>query len=60
MRFPTQVQDGIRSLDEHWNGAGKPLGLKGEAIPVNAAVALLAQVVDIFHTERAATPRSPR
>ncbi len=52
MRFSTGVQDGIRSLDEHWNGSGKPLGLKGKAIPVNAAIALLSQVVDIFNTER--------
>ncbi len=52
LRFSTRVQDGIRSLDEHWNGSGKPLGLKAAAIPPAAAIALLAQVVDIFHTER--------
>lgn len=52
MRFSDGVQAGIRSLDEHWNGTGKPLGLRGEAIPTNAAIALLAQVVDVFHTER--------
>jgi HD-GYP domain-containing protein (c-di-GMP phosphodiesterase class II) len=55
MRFSTRVQDGIRSLDEHWNGAGQPLGLTGDAIPVNASIALLAQVVDVFHTERGRT-----
>ncbi len=52
MRFSTGVQDGIRSLDEHWNGSGRPLGLKGDVIPVNSAITLLAQVVDVFHTER--------
>lgn len=52
MRFSVRVQDGIRSLDEHWNGGGKPEGLAGAAIPINAAIALLAQVVDVFHTER--------
>ncbi len=52
MRFSTRVQDGIRNLDEHWNGSGKPLGLKGDAIPPLAAIALLAQVVDIFHAEQ--------
>ncbi len=52
MRFSVEVQRGIRSLDEHWDGAGQPEGLRGNAIPMNAAIALLAQVVDVFHTER--------
>jgi HD-GYP domain-containing protein (c-di-GMP phosphodiesterase class II) len=51
MRFSTRVQDGIRSLDEHWNGSGHPQGLRGPTIPTHAAIALLAQVVDVFHTE---------
>lgn len=55
MRFSARVQDGIRSLDEHWDGRGQPLGLSGDAIPGNAAIALLAQVVDVFHTERGRT-----
>lgn len=52
MRFSVAVQDGIRSLDEHWNGGGKPDGLSGDAIPLNANIALLAQVVDVFHHEQ--------
>jgi HD-GYP domain-containing protein (c-di-GMP phosphodiesterase class II) len=44
------VAAGIASLDEHWNGGGKPEGLRGEAIPMYARIALLAQVVDVFHT----------
>lgn len=52
MRFSASVQDGIRSLDEHWDGSGKPEGLKENAIPLSANVALLAQVIDIFHIER--------
>jgi HD-GYP domain-containing protein (c-di-GMP phosphodiesterase class II) len=50
LRFPDAVADGIHSLDEHWNGRGKPQGLRGEAIPMHARIALLAQVVDVFHT----------
>ncbi|PWW03347.1 putative nucleotidyltransferase with HDIG domain [Hoeflea marina] len=52
MRFSSLVQDGIRSLDEHWDGSGKPEGLGGDAIPLNANIALLAQVADVFHHEQ--------
>ncbi len=50
LRFPEGVADGIRALDEHWNGGGRPLGLKGDDIPVYARIALLSQVVDVFRT----------
>lgn len=50
MRFSGDVQDGILSLDEHWDGTGKPHGLRGDDIPVHAQIALLAQIIDIFHT----------
>lgn len=50
LRFPDNVAAGIYSLDEHHNGKGKPQGLSGDAIPVYARIALLAQVVDVFHT----------
>jgi HD-GYP domain-containing protein (c-di-GMP phosphodiesterase class II) len=49
LRFPTGVATGIYSLDEHYNGQGKPDGLIGEAIPLYARIALLAQVIDVFH-----------
>lgn len=50
LRFSEGVADGIYNLDEHWNGQGKPMGLQGDAIPVYARIALLAQVIDVFHT----------
>lgn len=50
LRFPDSVAGGIYSLDEHFNGNGKPAGLAGEAIPVFARIALLSQVIDVFHT----------
>jgi len=50
LRFPEAVADGIYSLDEHFNGKGSPERLAGEAIPIYARIALLAQVVDVFHT----------
>jgi HD-GYP domain-containing protein (c-di-GMP phosphodiesterase class II) len=50
LRFSETVAQGIYSLDEHYNGQGKPDHLQGEQIPVFARIALLAQVVDVFHT----------
>ena len=49
LRLPTPVCDGIHSLDEHWNGGGRPDRLAGQRIPLYARIALLAQVVDVFH-----------
>ena len=50
LRFSETVALGIQNLDEHWDGRGKPVGVAGEAIPLYARIALLAQVVDVFHT----------
>ena len=50
LRFGDGVAAGIASLDEHWDGSGRPDGLAGQAIPLNARIALLAQVIDVFHT----------
>ncbi|MFC3594834.1 HD-GYP domain-containing protein [Novosphingobium piscinae] len=48
LRFSEGVAAAIHSLDEHWDGSGKPQGLSGEAIPLGARLALLAQVVDVY------------
>jgi HD-GYP domain-containing protein (c-di-GMP phosphodiesterase class II) len=50
LRFPERVARGIYSLDEHFDGHGKPEGLAGAAISLYARVALMAQVIDVFHT----------
>lgn len=55
LRFPEGVAQGIYSLDEHYNGNGKPARLKGAAIPIYSRIALLAQVVDVFHTAAGAS-----
>ena len=49
LRFSPAVQDGIRALDEHWDGQGKPEGMAGQNIPLGARIALVAQVAEIFH-----------
>ena len=48
LRFSDRVADAIAALDEHWDGGGLPLGIAGEAIPLLARIALMAQVADVF------------
>jgi putative nucleotidyltransferase with HDIG domain len=48
LRFPESVAMGIQHLDEHWDGYGRPAGVRGEKISLYARIALLAQVVDVF------------
>jgi len=50
LRFSDGVARGIASLDEHWNGQGRPEHLAAEAIPLCSRIALLSQVIDVFHT----------
>lgn len=47
--FSDGVAAGIHSLDEHWNGKGRPERLVGQEIPLGSRIALLAQVVDVFY-----------
>lgn len=49
LRFSESIAQGIHSLDEHWNGAGRPEGLQGQAIPLYSRIALLSQVIDIMN-----------
>ncbi|MES1167011.1 MAG: HD domain-containing phosphohydrolase, partial [Pseudomonadota bacterium] len=50
LHFSETVANGIRCLDEHWDGRGEPSHLKGDAIPLFSQIALLSQVVDVFNT----------
>lgn len=46
--FPEESSQAILALDEHWDGRGHPLGLKGEAIPLSGRIMGLAQTVEVF------------
>ena len=49
LRLAEVAAQAVASLDEHWNGAGKPVGLKGATIPLFARIALLSQVAEVFY-----------
>jgi putative nucleotidyltransferase with HDIG domain len=48
LELPEPTADAIRALDEHWDGGGHPLGLRGEEIPLMGRILCLAQSVEVF------------
>jgi len=44
-----QVQEALPALFEQWNGAGMPLGLRGDAIPVLSRIVALSSYVEVAH-----------
>lgn len=50
LHFPEAVATAIHSLDERWDGQGQPEKLSRLQVPVYSQIALLVQVVDVFHT----------
>ncbi|CAA9488196.1 MAG: Metal-dependent phosphohydrolase [uncultured Solirubrobacteraceae bacterium] len=44
--------EAIGCLDEHWNGGGHPLGLRGDGIPLLGRILCLAQTVEVFYSAR--------
>ena len=48
MGLSSGTADGIRGLDEHWDGSGNPEGLRGEEIPLLSRIMLLAQTLEVF------------
>lgn len=46
--FSEAVGDAVATVDEHWDGHGRPAGLRGTAIPLLARIVGLAQTVEVF------------
>jgi HD-GYP domain-containing protein (c-di-GMP phosphodiesterase class II) len=44
-----ETAEGIRALDEHWDGGGQPRGLRGDEIPLLGRILCLAQTAEVFH-----------
>jgi len=44
--------DAIRSLDEHWSGAGYPEHRKGQEIPILARIMNVSQTLEVFASAR--------
>jgi putative nucleotidyltransferase with HDIG domain len=47
--LPDDTAEAIRALDEHWDGRGRPRGLRGEEIPLLARIMCLAQSIEVFY-----------
>lgn len=50
--FSNPVSTSVYSLDEHWDGQGYPLGLRGNEIPIFSRIANLSQTLEVFMVER--------
>ena len=48
LQLPAATAEAIRTLDEHWDGNGRPARLQGEEIPLLGRILCLAQTVDVF------------
>ena len=46
--LPEATAQAILALDEHWNGAGHPLGLSKHKIPLLGRICCLAQTAEVF------------
>jgi HD-GYP domain-containing protein (c-di-GMP phosphodiesterase class II) len=49
LRLPVEVQDGVVTAYEHWDGNGWPGELGGEEIPIAARLAAISEYVEVAH-----------
>jgi HD-GYP domain-containing protein (c-di-GMP phosphodiesterase class II) len=46
--LPPATAEAIRTLDEHWDGNGRPARLRGHEIPLLGRILCVAQTIDVF------------
>jgi putative nucleotidyltransferase with HDIG domain len=51
LRLPETTADALLSLDERWDGAGTPRGLRGEEIPLAGRICSVARTVEEFTSD---------
>lgn len=44
------VADAVATVNEHWDGGGRPAGLRRDRIPLPARIVCLAQVAELFRS----------
>lgn len=49
MGLPKSVQDALGHAFERWDGSGGPTGAKRDSIPVEAQIALFADIAEVHH-----------
>lgn len=54
--FSTATADGIRHIEEHWDGTGIPDKRVGHEIPLFSRIIFVAQTLDAFYTQRGLAP----
>jgi HD-GYP domain-containing protein (c-di-GMP phosphodiesterase class II) len=52
LELPAAVRDAVGAAYEQWDGHGWPGELRGDAVPVAARIALLAEYVEVAHRVR--------
>ena len=48
--FNDRVAEGVGSVDERWDGAGRPQGLRGHDVPMLSRVIAVAQLLEVHST----------